>query len=242
MKKTWFKSWFNTKYYHILYKNRDHKEAQGFIDKLVNRLILVNEKCLDLACGRGRHAVYLNGKGLNVVGVDLSEESIAFAKQFETEGLHFDVHDMRKVYQPNTFDVVFNLFTSFGYFHSEQENLEVLESIFTMLKTDGKLVIDFMNATKVINTLIPYEVKSVDDIDFHIRKKYTGSHILKNIQFNADNEAFDFTEKVQTLQKADFISLLDNSGFKIVDIYGDFDLSEFDEEKSDRLILIAEKK
>ncbi len=242
MKATWFKTWFNTKYYHILYKNRDHKEAQLFIDRLVSVLNLTSEKCLDLACGRGRHSVYLSKKGLDVTGLDLSEESIDFAKQFETDRLHFGVHDMREVYAHEKFDVVFNLFTSFGYFDSESENLKVLQSVHHMLKDDGRLVIDFMNATQVVRNLKDYEVKTIDSIDFHIRKSYTGKHILKNIQFEADNEKFDFTEKVQALEKKDFLSLLEQAGFVLENSYGDFQLSEFTSATSERLILIVKKK
>lgn len=242
MKATWFKTWFNTKYYHILYKNRDDKEAQLFIDRLVAVLNLTNEKCLDLACGRGRHSVYLNNKGLDVTGLDLSEESISFAKKYESENLYFDVHDMREVYPDKTFDVVFNLFTSFGYFDSEVDNLKVLDAVNKMLNKDGVLVIDFMNATEVIASLNPYEIKTIENIDFHIRKTYTGKHILKNIQFNADGEAFDFTEKVQALQKHDFLNLLEKTGFEVNQIFGNFQLAEYEPNLSDRLILIAKKR
>ncbi|MGB0934014.1 MAG: class I SAM-dependent methyltransferase [Lishizhenia sp.] len=242
MKATWFKTWFNTKYYHILYKNRGHKEAQLFIDRLVATLNLSKEKCLDLACGRGRHAVYLNEKGLDVTGVDLSEESISYAKKFETNNLSFAVHDMREVYTNDKFDVVFNLFTSFGYFDVETENLKVLQSVNKMMNDNGVLVIDFMNATEVISSLKPYEVKTIENIEFHIRKSYTGKHILKNIQFEADGESFDYTEKVQALEKKDFLHLLEKAGFEVEHVFGNFRLEEYHPNSSDRLILIARKK
>ena len=64
-----------------------------------------------MACGKGRHAIYLNQKGYDVTGIDLSPQSIAIAKESENEKLHFAVHDMREVFQANTFDFVLNLFT-----------------------------------------------------------------------------------------------------------------------------------
>src|SRR5688500_2509825 len=113
----WFSTWFDSPYYHILYNNRDEQEAEQFMDKLLAYLHpKPHEKVLDLACGKGRHSVYLNQKGFDVTGIDLSEQSIAYARQFENERLHFAVHDMREVYQPETFDFILNLFTSFGYF------------------------------------------------------------------------------------------------------------------------------
>ncbi|MEN8885269.1 MAG: methyltransferase domain-containing protein, partial [Winogradskyella sp.] len=79
-KKQWFASWFDTPYYHILYKDRDYSEAQVFMDNLTNYLNIPNGgKILDLACGKGRHSVYLNKLGYNVTGVDLSEKSITHA-------------------------------------------------------------------------------------------------------------------------------------------------------------------
>ena len=78
----WFKDWFNSKYYHILYKNRNEIEAKLFLDKLINYLpIQKNQKIIDVACGKGRHSIYLNSLGFNVHGIDLSKKSIDIAKK-----------------------------------------------------------------------------------------------------------------------------------------------------------------
>ena len=72
-KNEWFKDWFNTSYYHTLYKNRDDKEAERFVKNLVNFTKLpLKSKILDLACGKGRHSITLNRLGMDVIGVDLS--------------------------------------------------------------------------------------------------------------------------------------------------------------------------
>ena len=111
--KNWFKEWFNTPYYHILYKHRNDEDAQFFMRNLTRYLNLPKSAhILDLPCGKGRHAIYLNSLGYRVTGKDLSEKSIRHAKQFENECLNFKVHDMRKPFQ-NQYDAVFNLFTSF---------------------------------------------------------------------------------------------------------------------------------
>ena len=69
---TWYASWFNTPYYHILYKDRDYNEAENFMFNLTEYLNVPEQgKILDLACGKGRHAIYLNKIGYNVTGVDL---------------------------------------------------------------------------------------------------------------------------------------------------------------------------
>ena len=131
----WFETWFDSEYYHKLYKNRDDEEAEQFINNLITNLQLnSNSNILDLACGKGRHSIFLNNLGFKTVGVDLSPKSIAFARKFNNPNLHFEVRDMRKSFCKGQFDAIFNLFTSFGYFESKTENIEVLIAIENMLK------------------------------------------------------------------------------------------------------------
>ncbi|MFT4943871.1 MAG: 2-polyprenyl-3-methyl-5-hydroxy-6-metoxy-1,4-benzoquinol methylase, partial [Flavobacteriales bacterium] len=81
---SWYASWFDSPYYHILYKDRDDSEAADFMRRLTHYLELdTDAKILDLACGKGRHSRHLSTLGYDVTGVDLSEESINYAKKFE---------------------------------------------------------------------------------------------------------------------------------------------------------------
>jgi len=153
-KTTWYASWFDTPFYHILYKDRDYTEAESFMSNLTNYLnVPEHGSILDLACGKGRHAIYLNKIGYNVTGVDLSENSITHAKQFENDTLHFDVHNMCKPYHKE-FDAVFNLFTSFGYFDKEEDNLNTIKAIKANLNESGFGVIDFLNSEYIIENLV----------------------------------------------------------------------------------------
>lgn len=236
--KTWFASWFDTPYYHILYKDRDHAEAQLFIDNLNQYLNLPEDaQVLDLACGRGRHSVYLNKLGHKVIGADLSENSINYAKQFENDTLKFVVHDMRQPFEEK-FDTILNLFTSFGYFPDEKDNLTTLKAIQESLTEYGLAVLDFMNAEKVIKNLVPSEVKTVEGIDFHITRKFENGFIYKNIRFEDDGENYDFTERVRALTLEDFEKLMDEAGIFLLDIFGNYKLQKFNNEESDRLIMI----
>jgi len=239
--KLWFASWFDTPYYHILYKNRDDSEAEFFIRNLKEKLSLSNEHVLDLECGKGRHSKYMYELGLSVLGVDLSEQSITKAKEFSQDRLHFQVHDMREVIPNQQFDIVFNLFTSFGYFDDDNENHSVLQSIHTMLKEKGRLVIDFMNAERIINCLVSNETKIVDGISFEIKRIYDGKFIHKYIDFEDQGTNYSFMEKVRAFKLADFLDLLTNNGFSILHVFGDFELKPFHPETSERLILIAQK-
>ncbi|KUJ60534.1 methyltransferase [Flavobacteriaceae bacterium CRH] len=234
----WFTSWFDTPYYHILYKDRNYREAQIFMDNLTHYLNLPEKaKVLDLACGKGRHSIYLNQLGFNVLGADLSENSIAEASKNSNETLHFKVHDMREPFEEK-FDAIFNLFTSFGYFESDDDNLTTLKAIKDSLSEYGFAVIDFMNVAQVIETLVPEENKIVDGIDFKIKRYVEDGHILKEIDFEDQGRKYHFTEKVKALTLKDFEELMAEAGIFLLDIFGDYKLKKFHKTESERLIMI----
>ena len=234
---TWFASWFDTPYYHILYKDRDYEEAQLFMDNITAYLNLPDDsKILDLACGKGRHSIYLSKLGYDVTGADLSENSIAEASKFESDNLHFVVHDMREPMNEK-FDAIFNLFTSFGYFDDDADNIRTLKSICASLSEYGFGVIDFMNVGRVIKNLVPEETKTVEGIDFHIKRYHLDNHIFKEITFTDKGKNFHFTEKVQALTLSDFEQMMDEAGINLLDVFGDYKLRKYNSE-SERLIMV----
>lgn len=238
----WFSTWFDSPYYHILYSNRDEHDAREFIDNLLTLLHpKPHEKILDLACGKGRHSRYLNKKGYDVTGIDLSEKSIAYARQYENEHLHFDVHDMRQVYKPESFDFVLNLFTSFGYFENETENVVALCAAAKSLKFGGKLVIDFMNTNRTIEHLVAEETKVVQGVEFNIHRGVENGFIVKKINFNDDGLEHCYEERVRALRKEDFLEYFSMAQLRVIDIYGDYSLRHYEEATSDRMIFVLKK-
>ena len=234
----WFASWFDTPYYHILYKERNYREAQIFMDNLTHYLNLPEKaKVLDLACGKGRHAIYLNQLGFEVIGADLSENSIAEANKNSNSSLQFQVHDMREKFD-DQFDAIFNLFISFGYFENDADNLKTLIAIKESLTEHGFAVIDFMNVNQVIANLVPEETKTVEGIDFHIQRYVKDGHIYKEINFEDQGESYHFTEKVQALTLQDFQTMMEEAGIYLLDIFGDYKLKKFHKTESERLIMI----
>ncbi len=234
----WYASWFDTPYYHILYKDRNHAEASNFMDNLTHYLSLEKgEKILDLACGKGRHSVYLNTLGFDVTGVDLSKNSIEYASQFENETLKFRVHDMCRPYAEK-FSAVFNLFTSFGYFDKEEDNLNTIKAIKADLNEKGFGVIDFMNTDYVIENLVPEESKEVDGIVFSIKRYVQDGYIFKEIRFNDKGEDFFFTERVKAITLNDFENYFEQADVHLLDIFGTYQLQKFNSKTSPRLILI----
>ena len=234
----WYSSWFDTPYYHILYKERNYREAQIFMDNLTHYLNLPEKaKVLDLACGKGRHSIYLNQLGFDVLGAALSENSIAEANKNANETLHFKVHDMREPFEEK-YDAIFNLFTSFGYFENDEDNLTTLKAIKESLSEYGFAAIDFMNVNQVIDTLVPEEIKTVEDIEFHIKRYEKDGHIYKEIDFEDKGEKFHYTEKVKALTLQDFEEMMEEAGIYLLDIFGDYKLKKFHKTESERLIMI----
>lgn len=239
----WFETWFDSGYYHILYKNRSCDEAEDFIDKLVAYLHPPRHcRFLDLACGKGRHSVFLNKKGYDVTGIDLSPRSIRHASQFENDRLHFYVHDMRKPFRINYFDYIVNLFTSFGYFESERDNKATIDAVAKGLKPGGIFIIDFFNEKKVLAGLRPCYDTEVEGIRFTIRKKEENGVIVKEISFSDKGKDYRFEERVKALSLNDFENYFRLCGLEITGLWGDYNLGAFDVDTSDRLIIAAKKR
>ena len=231
--------WFDSDYYHILYKHRDYSEARNFIDKIVEYLDLKKgSKILDLACGIGRHSIYLEKIGFDVIGTDKSTNNIKKAKKNENDKLKFI--QMEMINDTNRkYDGIFNLFTSFGYVNHDY-NLETIKNIERQLKDDGKVIIDFMNTLFVKNNLVIEETKVIDDLIFKIKRKSDGKHIYKEIKFQ-DKKDYFFQEKVMDLSLKDFENYLKRYNLKIIKTFGDYNLNEFDIENSERLVMVIKK-
>lgn len=240
--KNWFEAWFDTPYYHLLYKNRNFKEAGFFINNLIDYLVPPKEaSLLDACCGKGRHALYMNQLGFNVDAFDLSANNIEHAKKYENNKLHFFENDIRQVLNQDKYNIVFNLFTSFGYFDDEADNIQAIKALSDSLKQDGVLVIDFLNAQKAIEMMVSKEEKKVDDLTFKIKRKVKDGFIVKQISFEDKGRKFSFEEKVKALYQKDFINYFNLAGLKLIKIAGDYQLNDFDIHTSDRLVLFAKK-
>ncbi|MAI82766.1 MAG: SAM-dependent methyltransferase [Flavobacteriales bacterium] len=233
-------NWFDTTYYSLLYKNRSESEAQLFIDNILNKInIKTKSKVLDLACGLGRHSKYLEKKGFNVVGIDNSKRNILIAKKNENKNLKFINQEMTK--NINTkFDAVFNFFTSFGYL-DHKYNYDTVENISKNLNSGGLFIIDFLNHKFIRDNIIHREEKMINNIKFNIHRYIKDDCIYKEISFFDNKNEYNFKEKVMLLDTRDFENYFLKNNLKTINIYGDYKLSDFDIDKSPRLIIISKK-
>jgi len=241
--KEWYSSWFDSPYYHLLYSHRNHEEAANFVSRLLDLIQPAKDAhILDIACGRGRHALELYRHGYAVTGIDLSPENIKYAKEEAknkqaSDALQFMVHDMRKPLDTQ-FSHVFNLFTSFGYFKNPEDNIRTLESFRAQLAPNGVGVIDFLNPNWVLSNLVKEEIIERAGIKFSIQRYTKGKWLCKDIQFQVDNHNYQFQEQVELLEINDFITLFSQANLQLVDLFGDYQLQAYDKELSNRQILI----
>ena len=238
----WFASWFDSPYYPMLYKHRDEAEAREALTNLHRFLALPeNTLVLDLCCGQGRHSRTLHKLGCQVVGIDLSASAIAHARSMAEPGQQFEVQDMRNFSLPQRFDVVFNLFTSFGYFDSNEENLRVLGRINAHLQPNGILALDYLNAIPLLNQQTQRAEQTINGVLFRTAKHIEGNSVVKNIEVIDSGQMHVFSERVQLITLADFTAMLQSCGFVIEKVFGNYRLEDYRPEESPRCLIIARK-
>jgi len=241
----WFKHWFDSAFYHKLYSHRDDNEAAAFIDALIEELQPAPDaQMLDLGCGNGRHSKYLAAKGFSVTGIDLAASSIRSAQKYENGSLQFYRHDMRLPFGRNCYNIVFNFFTSFGYFKTSEEDHQVIGNIAAALKPGGMLVMDYINSAWSEKRSVPSETKEIDGIIYHITRHSDEKHFFKKITIEdiQPGEPFEYTEQVAKFSLTDFDKMFSLHGLELQQVFGDYNLGSYDAEKSPRLILLAKKK
>lgn len=250
-KDEWFRVWFNSPYYLNLYKHRNNSDAKKIVNLLLNNFSFPqSSSLLDLACGNGRHSILFAKKGFNVTGIDLSEYLISSAKKKQrilsskiNSKLRFEIRDMRKLNYTNEFDIIVNLFTSFGYFKNDYENLMVLKSISRSLKIDGYFFLDFINKFYLSKYLEPFSVRADNLYIFIEQRKISSEFIEKKINIidKKSYSATEFTERIKLYLLNDFIKMFSVTHLKILKVFGDYSGKLFNKFNSPRLIIIAQK-
>jgi SAM-dependent methyltransferase len=241
---TWFETWFDSTYYHKLYQNHNDREASAFVDVLLSYLQPApSSRMLDLGCGKGRHSKYLTQKGYDVTGIDLSRSSIREAKKWETPTLRFYRHDMRDCFGTTCYDYIFSFFTSFGYFNNWQENEMVIANVATALKKSGTNLLDYLNTPYIEKNLVAVEEKEIDGTWYRINRWRTKAFIYKQIVVYDPSlpKPLEYVEKVARFSTHDFERFFSTNGLKIVQFFGDYHLSAYHADYSERLIVLAKK-
>lgn len=196
----------------------------------------------DVGCGKGRHSAALHALGHDVIGYDLSPESVVYATAHHaTSGLSFFEHDMREPLPHGPFDAVVNLFTSFGYFDSDAINQSVLQNFSNALKPTGIFVMDYLHPSAVV---IPEGEVTLEQggFVFEILKKMKAGFVEKDIVVKMNGEiVFETQERVRVFEKDELPEMISKAGFSMLSTYGDYELGSLTESFS-RQIFVCEKK
>ncbi len=251
----WFRKWFNTPEYLELYSHRNSHDAR-LVASLVYRSLKLpaGSKVLDLACGNGRHSVFFAKQDYHVYGIDLSRFLITEAKkklkgEFSAyrKNLSFQIRDMRDLRYKNEFDLVVNLFSSFGYFESDSENWKVIKSVSASLKPGGHFFFDYLNSVFLRKHLVTYDIKQRNRNTVVQVREIKDNSVIKSIVIirnkarSAAPEITQFKEKIKLYTLEDFERVFGSNGLKIEKVFGDYHGGRFSRNSSGRLIILAKK-
>jgi SAM-dependent methyltransferase len=240
---TWFESWFESPWYMRLYRHRTEEEAREAVD-LVARHAHVERgrRVLDLCCGYGRHALALAEAGYVVTGLDGSKMLIERAQElYPHPNVTYAHGDMRGPYPGAPFHAIANFFTSFGYFETHEENLQVLRTVRASLVDGGIFVMDFFNAHRVRATLEPETISMIDGVTILQERWIDEPCVRKRITVNnpcCDEQTFE--ERVWLYDHDALFDMAVTAGLRVTASLGTYAGDAFDATTSPRCILIAE--
>jgi SAM-dependent methyltransferase len=236
----WFEEWFGEDYLRI-YQHRDETEAEHVVE-LIERFVAGREirAVLDLGCGAGRHSRLLCERWWTV-GLDLSPALLKIANR-EMPDAPYVRADMRELpFAGDSFDLVVNLFTSFGYFEDDRENQRVLLCVHDSLRPGGIIVIDFLNASEVRTHLVPYDERVENGITIEQTRAISADDRFVEKRIRLRERGKEYIERVRLLTAGDLERMLETAGFSVEARVGDYGGGQW-AEASPRTILFASRR
>lgn len=239
--------WFHVSFdalYPLIYAHRTVEAAEPEAKFSIERTAITSgDSVLDLCCGSGRHMAHLVNCAARVVGLDYSPELLRIARETLGSKVALVRADMRSQPFHETFDVVVNYFTSFGYFPSREENLSVVRQMALALKPGGRFFIDYMNRTWTENNIQPESSRSVSGYDIKEKRWIDPKQhrVNKTVTiFKEGQEIGDSGESVQLYTQDEFSKLLTDGGLTVEHMYGDYTGADLDA-KEPRMIAVGRK-
>lgn len=247
--KNWYKNYFTKFYYDLFCATKEDKiSEEKEINFICNVLRLSQEaKILDLACGHGRHAVKLAQKGYDVTGVDFNKSYLRIAKkeaQKKRVSLRLVQYDMREIQFINEFDAVIMMYTSFGYFKNERDNIKVLKLARRSLKKGGRFLLDVPNKKLVIEKILGKTWNKIND-NYVLENKTFGKKVLKNevIIINPKGKINNLSSHVRLYELDEIKNILKKVDMKYAKAFGDYNTeTNYNSFKSSRMIVLAKSK
>jgi SAM-dependent methyltransferase len=221
----------------------------GAADEVDSALSLVGfegRDVLDLCCGAGRHSVELASQGLTVTGVDRSSFLLGKARALaEEQGVEVEwvEADMRDFVRPACYDLVLNMFTSFGYFEVASDDVKVVENVFRSLRSGGKFLIDVAGKELVAAVFQPTTSDESPDGGLLVRRHEIvddWSRIKNDWIIIQGGTTTSFTFHLRMYSARELEDTLDRAGFRYVRVFGDLRGGAYGP-GAERLIVVAVK-
>lgn len=236
----WYERAFAYEYLE-LYHHRSPVQGQQQVNQMLGAKLLPKRgRVLDLCCGAGRHLLPMRASGLDAVGLDLSMELLETGK-LANIAVRADARDVP--YADGLFDVVTNLFSSFGYFPDDDAHHRVLAEVARVLKPGGYFLIDHMNAEVTVRNLKPESVDERDGLTLRQTRRYdeANKRVIKDIEYTLEGtEPRRWHESVRLFTPDELDSFLTQAGLRVAARYGDLDGSAFHLSTSRRQVVMAE--
>jgi SAM-dependent methyltransferase len=247
MSTPWYRAAFGPSYLAV-YRRRDEDDARKLKHLLDGLGCPVDgRRVLDIGCGPGRHLRVLEGEGAETYGIDLSSALLAEARNRRPDE-RVALADMRALPFPaEFFDLALLLFTTFGYFETDEENVAVLLEAGRVLKPGGPLIIDTINAAYLRAHLVSETRRQVDALRLDEMRWIDEERrrINKTVEIRDPDHpggvSERWTESVRLWTPQELERVLDRGRFSVTRWAGGFDASEFSEHTSERMIVLAEK-
>jgi SAM-dependent methyltransferase len=232
----WFKDWFDQDYAAI-YGHRDAQEAEAAVAMaLALAPVLATGPVLDLGCGAGRHLAVLRQSNPQAFGLDLSRDLLGLAPEYLRPWLLRG--DMRRLpVQAGSLAGICLWFTPFGYF-SDRENRTLLQRLQALLRPDGVLLLDYLNAVQVRAGLVPEDVTRHGEIEVHSRRTLERGRLVKRMTLThlATGRTRQAKESLRLYDPADLHAMARHCGLAVEREVGDYQGAPFAAERSARWI------
>lgn len=238
----WFKDWFSSGEYHTVYKHRDSKDVVQFWNTYTKKFNpQKNIKILDAACGPGRYSYHLAKQGFDVTGFDLAMPLLKITRDKLTNlGIQPKLFrsDIRNVPLQGKFDLILNMFTSFGYFDDDDENFKFIKSARKLLKPDALFVLDYLNDIFVRENLVPHSTKEIQGKTITENRFIRNGRVEKEISISGDDGMANFLESVKLYDKDFLMTTIKDLGYSVKEVWGGYEGEPFDRNSSQRLIIL----
>ncbi|HUR82435.1 MAG TPA: class I SAM-dependent methyltransferase [Thermoanaerobaculia bacterium] len=232
---TWYQEWFGEEYLE-LYAHRDENEARRQVAFFRSQVGDVRGPVLDLACGMGRHVQELQSLGYSPVGCDLSYTLLRTGIR-EYGRMPLARADMRHLpFCDGVFAALVNFFTSFGYFETEEENVQVVREMARVLDQGAPFLFDYLNVHRELENLVRRETLDTPMGPVKIERWFDGAERSFNKRIQIGEKRY--LERVRGYDLAEVSSMFASCNLSIRAAFGDFDGAPY-ERTSPRLILVG---